>query len=106
MAPHAKLISLSLSQREPQPEPAVDRERARTRSTSPSTRTAASTGDYLLFLGRMSPDKGAHRAVDDRARGRAAAEDRGQVRRAGRAGVLRRARRARTSAAIASTSAR
>ena len=37
---------------------------ARTRSTSPSTRVTPHRGDYLLFLGRMSPDKGAHRAVD------------------------------------------
>ena len=37
---------------------------ARTRSTSRSIPCKPHRGDYLLFLGRMSPDKGAHRAVD------------------------------------------
>jgi glycosyltransferase involved in cell wall biosynthesis len=62
MAPHAKLISLSLSQREPRPGlPWI--------ANVPNALDLSyypyhpERGDYLLFLGRMSPDKGAHRAV-------------------------------------------
>ena len=62
MAPHAKLISLSLSQREPRPQlPWI--------ANVPNALDLSfypyhlEQGDYLLFLGRMSPDKGAHRAV-------------------------------------------
>ena len=105
MAPRTQLISLSLSQREPSPHlPWIANvPNALDLSFYPYRPVQ---GDYLLFLGRMSPDKGAHRAVDDRARGRAAAEDRGQVRRAGRAGSTSTSTCARISAAIASTSAR
>lgn len=63
LAPNAKLISISESQRRPQPDlpwiancpNAIDL------SVYPFRRKPG--GDYLLFLGRMSPDKGAHRAV-------------------------------------------
>ena len=62
MAPHTKLISLSLSQREPRPQlPWI--------ANVPNALDLSfypyhpEQGDYLLFLGRMSPDKGAHRAV-------------------------------------------
>src|SRR4029079_10869232 len=62
MAPHAKLISLSLSQRQPRPQlPWI--------ANVPNALDLSyypyhpEPGDYLLFLGRMSPDKGAHRAV-------------------------------------------
>ena len=62
MAPQAKLVSLSLSQRLPRPNlPWVANvPNALDLSFYPYHRE---TGDYLLFLGRMSPDKGAHRAV-------------------------------------------
>ena len=62
MAPRAKLVSLSLSQRAPRPHlPWL--------ATVPNALDLSfypfkpNRGDYLLFLGRMSPDKGAHRAV-------------------------------------------
>jgi glycosyltransferase involved in cell wall biosynthesis len=62
MAPRAQLISLSLSQREPRPQlPWVANvPNALDLSVYPYRRER---GDFLLFLGRMSPDKGAHRAV-------------------------------------------
>jgi glycosyltransferase involved in cell wall biosynthesis len=62
MAPAARLVSISMSQREPRPElPWV--------ANVPNALDLSfyafqpERGDYLLFLGRMSPDKGAHRAV-------------------------------------------
>ena len=62
MAPRAQLISLSLSQRKPRPQlPWVANvPNALDLSVYPYRRER---GDYLLFVGRMSPDKGAHRAV-------------------------------------------
>ena len=62
LAPDVGLISISLNQRRPKPElpwvanvpNAVDL------SLYPCK---PHRGDYLLFLGRMSPDKGAHRAI-------------------------------------------
>ena len=62
MAPQARLVSLSLAQRRPRPAlpwlanipNAIDVERY---PFEPHD------GDYLLFLGRMSPEKGAQRAV-------------------------------------------
>jgi glycosyltransferase involved in cell wall biosynthesis len=62
MAPHTRLISLSLSQREPRPHlPWVANvPNALDLSVYPYR---PERGDYLLFVGRMSPDKGAHRAV-------------------------------------------
>jgi hypothetical protein len=62
MAPHTRLISLSLSQREPRPQlPWVANvPNALDLSVYPYR---PERGDYLLFIGRMSPDKGAHRAV-------------------------------------------
>ena len=62
MAPHTRLISLSLSQREPRPQlPWVANvPNALDLSVYPYR---PERGDYLLFVGRMSPDKGAHRAV-------------------------------------------
>ena len=62
MAPNARLVSLSMSQREPRPQlPWI--------ANVPNALDLSfypfrpERGDYLLFLGRMSPDKGAHRAV-------------------------------------------
>ncbi|MCS7006270.1 MAG: glycosyltransferase family 4 protein [Thermoleophilia bacterium] len=63
LAPNVKLISISCNQRRPHPDlpwiancpNAIDL------SVYPFRRKPG--GDYLLFLGRMSPDKGAHRAV-------------------------------------------
>jgi glycosyltransferase involved in cell wall biosynthesis len=62
MLPHAALIAVSDDQREPQPDlPWVATCRnALDLSVYPFR---PERGDYLLFLGRMSPDKGAHRAV-------------------------------------------
>ena len=62
IAPRVGLISISLNQRKPQPNlnwiancpNALDFE---------LYPFAPQHGEYLLFLGRMSPDKGAHRAV-------------------------------------------
>jgi glycosyltransferase involved in cell wall biosynthesis len=62
MAPRAHLISLSMNQRKPKPDlPWIANvPNALDLSFYPY---APERGDYLLFLGRMSPDKGAHRAV-------------------------------------------
>jgi glycosyltransferase involved in cell wall biosynthesis len=62
MAPRTRLISLSLSQRAPRPQlPWVANvPNALDLSVYPYR---PDRGDYLLFVGRMSPDKGAHRAV-------------------------------------------
>ncbi|HEY7795664.1 MAG TPA: glycosyltransferase family 4 protein [Gaiellaceae bacterium] len=62
MAPSAKLISLSLSQRLPRPQLPwfANVPNALDLSYYPFH---PERGDYILFLGRMSPDKGAHRAV-------------------------------------------
>ena len=62
VAPQVGLISVSLNQRRPKPDlpwlancpNAIDL------SLYPAK---PHTGDYLLFLGRMSPDKGCHRAI-------------------------------------------
>ena len=91
MAPHAKLISLSLSQREPAAAAAVDRERAE--RARPLLLSLPPGAGRLPPLPRPDePRQGRAPGGDDRARGRPAAEDRRQVRRAGRAGVLRRPR--------------
>ena len=63
LGPRARLISISMSQRRPRPglpwlancPNAIDPERYPFH---------AGHDDYLLFLGRMSPDKGAHRAIE------------------------------------------
>jgi glycosyltransferase involved in cell wall biosynthesis len=61
-APHVGLISISLNQRRPQPD-------LNWIANCPNALDfdhypfAPHRGDYLVFLGRMSPDKGAHRAV-------------------------------------------
>jgi glycosyltransferase involved in cell wall biosynthesis len=63
MSPRAHLISLTYAQRRPKPElpwlancpNALDLERYPFQ---------LGHDDYLLFLGRMSPDKGAHRAIE------------------------------------------
>ena len=105
MAPHAKLISLSLSQREPRPNlPWIANvPNALDLSYYP---VPAGAGRLPALPRPDEPGQGRAPGGDDRARGGAAAEDRGQVRRAGRAGVLRRARATPISAATASTSAR
>jgi glycosyltransferase involved in cell wall biosynthesis len=63
IAPQVGLISLSMNQRAPAPDlPWV--------ANCPNALDVAAfpvhphRGDYLLFLGRLSPDKGAHRAVE------------------------------------------
>ncbi|HSC92697.1 MAG TPA: glycosyltransferase family 4 protein [Gaiellaceae bacterium] len=60
--PRANLISLSLNQRKPKPELPwlANCPNALDLSLYP---VSPHRGDYLLFLGRMSPDKGCHRAV-------------------------------------------
>src|SRR5205814_5875847 len=62
VAPQVGLISISLNQRKPQPDlPWI--------ANIPNSIEFSlypckpHRGDYLLFLGRMSPDKGAHRAI-------------------------------------------
>ena len=63
VAPHVGLISLSFNQRAPRPHlPWVANcPNALDFSLYPCQ---PHRGEYLLFLGRMSPDKGCHRAVD------------------------------------------
>jgi glycosyltransferase involved in cell wall biosynthesis len=63
LAPRAKLISISMNQRAPRPRfPWIANcPNALDLSLYPFRRKSG--GDYLLFLGRMSPDKGAHRAL-------------------------------------------
>jgi glycosyltransferase involved in cell wall biosynthesis len=60
--PRAHLISLSLNQRKPRPNLPwlANCPNALDFSLYP---VAPHRGDYLLFVGRMSPDKGCHRAV-------------------------------------------
>lgn len=62
VAPRTGLVSLSMNQRTPAPElPWVGNvPNALDFSVYPAT---PHRGDYLVFLGRMSPEKGAHRAV-------------------------------------------
>jgi glycosyltransferase involved in cell wall biosynthesis len=62
LAPNVKLISISLNQRKPKPDlPWIANcPNALDLSVYPFRRAG---GEYLLFLGRMSPDKGAHRAL-------------------------------------------
>jgi len=60
----AKLISISMNQRKPKPHlPWIANcPNALDLSVYPFRRERG-TGDYLVFLGRMSPEKGAHRAL-------------------------------------------
>jgi glycosyltransferase involved in cell wall biosynthesis len=62
LAPQVGLISISLNQRRPKPDLpwAANIPNALDFSLYPCK---PHRGDYLLFLGRMSPDKGAHRAI-------------------------------------------
>jgi glycosyltransferase involved in cell wall biosynthesis len=62
VAPRTKLISISMNQRVPHPELPwlANIPNALDFSVYPAQ---PHRGDYLLFLGRMSPEKGAHRAV-------------------------------------------
>jgi len=62
VAPTTRLVSISMNQRKPRPElPWVGNiPNALDFSVYPF---APRRGEYLLFLGRFSPDKGAHRAV-------------------------------------------
>jgi glycosyltransferase involved in cell wall biosynthesis len=62
VAPHVGLISISMNQRKPKPDLnwIANCPNALDLSVYPCK---PHRGDYLLFLGRMSPDKGAHRAV-------------------------------------------
>jgi len=63
VSPHVGLISVSLSQRAPRPDLpwAANCPNALDFSLYPCK---PHRGEYLLFLGRMSPDKGCHRAID------------------------------------------
>jgi glycosyltransferase involved in cell wall biosynthesis len=62
LVPNLHLISISLNQRRPKPELPwlANCPNALDLSVYPCK---PHTGDYLLFLGRMSPDKGCHRAI-------------------------------------------
>ena len=63
LAPRVKLISISMNQRKPKPDlPWIATcPNALDLSVYPFRRKPG--GDYMLFLGRMSPEKGAHRAL-------------------------------------------
>src|SRR3970040_1025745 len=63
LVPQVNLISISMNQRAPKPNlPWIANcPNALDLSVYPFRRKSG--GDYLLFLGRMSPDKGAHRAL-------------------------------------------
>jgi glycosyltransferase involved in cell wall biosynthesis len=63
VAPRVGLISISINQRKPHPDLpwAANCPNALDFSLYP---VKPHRGDYLLFLGRMSPDKGCHRAID------------------------------------------
>jgi glycosyltransferase involved in cell wall biosynthesis len=60
--PHVNLVSLSMNQRRPKPDLPwlANCPNALDLSLYPGK---PHTGDYLLFLGRLSPDKGCHRAI-------------------------------------------
>ena len=90
LAPTAKLISISMNQRKPKPNlPWIGNcPNALDLSMYPFRRKPG--GDYLVFLGRMSPDKGAHRALAVALETGHPAEDRGKVPRAARDPLLRR----------------
>ncbi len=62
VAPRVGLISISMNQRKPRPDlPWIANcPNALDLSVYP---TQPHKGDYLLFVGRMNPDKGAHRAI-------------------------------------------
>jgi glycosyltransferase involved in cell wall biosynthesis len=62
VAPEVGLISISMNQRKPKPDLnwIANCHNALDFSVYPFKPTR---GDYLLFLGRLSPDKGAHRAI-------------------------------------------
>jgi glycosyltransferase involved in cell wall biosynthesis len=64
VAPHTGFISLTMNQRKPRPDLnwIANCPNALDLSVYPF-RPREKRSDYLLFLGRMSPDKGAHRAV-------------------------------------------
>jgi glycosyltransferase involved in cell wall biosynthesis len=64
VAPHTGLISLTMNQRKPRPglNWMANIPNALDLSVYPFRRHEK-RGGYLLFIGRMSPDKGAHRAV-------------------------------------------
>jgi glycosyltransferase involved in cell wall biosynthesis len=62
LAPRAQLVSLSMAQRRPRPDLPWLANVANGIDLS-SYPFEPHEGDYLLFLGRMSPDKGAHRAI-------------------------------------------
>jgi len=63
LAPRVGLVSISMKQREPAPELhwVANVPNALDLSAYPFH---APRGDYVLYLGRLSPDKGAHRAIE------------------------------------------
>jgi glycosyltransferase involved in cell wall biosynthesis len=63
VAPNVGLISVSMNQRKPRPDLnwAANCRNALELDVYP---VSPHKGDYLLFLGRMSPDKGCHRAIE------------------------------------------
>jgi glycosyltransferase involved in cell wall biosynthesis len=64
LAPRLKLTSLSLNQRLPQPDLPWLANIPNALDFSAYPQQQPSRRDYLLFLGRMSPEKGCHRAID------------------------------------------
>jgi glycosyltransferase involved in cell wall biosynthesis len=63
LVPRAKLISISLNQRAPKPSLPWIANCPNALDLSMYPYRPGPGGDYFLFLARMSPDKGAHRAV-------------------------------------------
>ncbi len=63
LSPRAKLISISMNQRRPKPDLPWIANCANALDLSVYPFRRKSGGEYLVFLGRMSPDKGAHRAL-------------------------------------------
>lgn len=63
VTPHVALVAISRAQRAAAPEIPVAR--VIHHGIDPATvRVGDGTGGYLVFLGRMTPDKGAHRAIE------------------------------------------
>ena len=88
---------------------ALGRHGLQRRRRRPARRSTRAGGEYLAFLGRISPEKGLDRAIRDRPAGRHAAEDRRQLPlgptiRIGRLGVLRGEHRAAARRAAESSS--
>ena len=104
-APRVGLISLSMNQRSPLPHLNWIANCPNALDLVPYP-VHPHRGDYLLFLGRMSPDKGAHRAVEVAKELGLPLKLGGQDAGAPRGGVLRRRHQAAPGRQVSSTSVR